>query len=74
VKGKGLGMLIGIGSKGSDADEPSEDEGSDVLAAKALMKALKGSDAGAVVSAFREMSEACKGYDDKAEDSDDDEE
>lgn len=69
--GKSLGLLIGLGGKGSDSSEPDGDESAETLAAKALMKALKGDDPSAVVEAFREMSAACESYGD--EESDDEE-
>ena len=63
MKKPGMGLLIGLsGAKASmGGGESSGDEGPDVLAARAVMKALKRDDAAGFAEAFREMMDCCKG-------------
>jgi len=60
---EGLGLLIGMSpAKGAQKGEPEAGAGHDestTMAAKALMRALKGDDPGRVASAFKEMLACC---------------
>ena len=59
---KPMGILIGIGpNRSAGGGYSSADEGPDVLAARALMKALKRDDAEGFAEAFREMVDCCGG-------------
>lgn len=54
-----LGMPKG-GAESEPEEEPDMAAERETAAATAFMKAVKGSDPGAVVSAFRELKEACE--------------
>lgn len=64
MKGKGLGLLIGMGPA-SKEEEPDDD--APVLAAKAMIAAVKSGDAAALSAALREHYAACKGVEKEVE-------
>jgi hypothetical protein len=61
----GVGLLIGIGPKPKEVEEPAEDGGeytdddAALASAEALMTALNAMDAQGVVEAFRLLKESC---------------
>lgn len=64
MKGKGIGLLIGMGP--SSKEEGSGDD-APALAAKAVLAAVKSGDAAALSSALREHYAACEGGEEEGE-------